>query len=224
MLTRQHGAELGGAMATQRLRQLAERLVSPGGAGSIMEELGGLGVTPGAGFAERIRGLGARAIDLGEREAGFERDQAIEQQRREREDINEQIDEARRRMAELDERQAELIAGYKDTVKTMRDDFSKAVRDGADGMRDLNHEIGQLLTSRRTNKVDVRSDLMGTLQGAARSSVLVPAQQQAPAAMTPVQLIINGLEVQLSEKGQKSLQELTQELTDLSRRTAPSRK
>lgn len=188
-----------------------------------MDELGGLGVQPGTGFAERIRGLGARAIDLGEREAAFERGEGAEQ-RREREASLRAVEEAKERLRELDERQAEVIAGYKDTVASLRDDFTKAVRDGAHNMGDLNHEVSQLLTTLRTNQITVPASQLDVLRGAGRSPVLVPAQQQAPAAMTPTTLIINGLEVTLSQKGQSNLEELTKELQDLSRRTAPSRR
>jgi hypothetical protein len=52
-----------------------------------------------------------------------------------------------------------------------------------------------------------------------------PTGAEAASGAAPVYIMnLNGVEINLSPKGQELLRELTQEVQDLSRRTAPSRR
>jgi hypothetical protein len=219
--------QLAQAMAEQQVRELSGMAGQAGGTQSILGRLGELGIKTGGGFQERLQQIETRGIEVGNKRAGIERDTGMSDLDREREDINLQVEEAKRRLTELDERQAEVLQSYKDTITNLHDQFDLQVKETASSLADLARQANEVAHAFKANNMPVPAQSVPVIR---KLGQFTPqkAQTEAEKMLSETgSFVFNEGAIKIDASNmdpQQLLDAITKAAQDLSRRTAPSRR
>jgi hypothetical protein len=224
-LVARNGSTLGEAMTARQLRQLRDTFSGgdvEGGLGQLKE----LGIGAQPGFTQSVRELGAKA--LGNQEAGAQLGEAEgrEQLKQQREDAGRQLQDAQRKIEELDQRHAEVLDSYKETISRLHVDFNQAVLKNADDLKSLSEEARRLAETLKASGISIRQDFATALRRTAGGpTTQAGAEAAAQAQGAPVyNLIFNAESIKLDATGQEALRALADTLTQQKLRTAPARR
>jgi hypothetical protein len=219
--------ELAQAMAAQQVHELSGMAGQAGGTQNILGRLGELGIKTGGGFQERLQQIETRGIEVGNKRAGLERETGMSELERERQDINLQVEEAKKRLTELDERQAEVLQSYKDTIVNLHDTFDLQVKETASSLANLGREANAVANAFKANQEPLPAQSIGVIRKVAQFSPQ-KAQTEAERQLSETgSFVFNEGAIKIDAGNmdpQQLLDTITKAAQDLSRRTAPSRR
>lgn len=219
--------QLAQAMAAQQVRELSGMAGQAGGTQNILGKLGELGIKTGGRFQESLQQIEGRGIEVANTRAGIERQTGMTELERERQDINNSIEEAQRRMADLDERQAEVLQSYKDTIVNLHDQFDLQVKETASSLANLAQQANEVANAFHANKMPIPASTVGVIRDTAKFNPQ-RAQTEAEARLSETgSFVFNEGAIKIDAAGmdpQTLLDAITKAAQDLSRRTAPSRR
>lgn len=215
------------AMAEQQVREFSNQAGQAGGTQNILGKLGELGISTGGGFQERLQQIEGRGVEVANARAKGEQETGMSDLERERQDINDQLAEAKRRMSDLDERQAEVLQSYKDTIVNLHDQFDLQVKDTAANLANLARQANEVANAFKNNHLPLPAQSVGVIR---QFSKFTPQKAQTEAEQTLAEtgsFVFNEGAIKIDAAGmdpQKLLDTITKAAQDLSRRTAPSRR